>query len=52
MKSSIDKQNMSELEKSLDIFKLGLMMLECAIGGFEKFEHSSILHEAIKTIFT
>ena len=23
----------AEVEKSLDIFKLGLMMLECAIGG-------------------
>jgi hypothetical protein len=37
MKASIDKQSMIETEKSFDIFKLGLMMLECAIGGFEKF---------------
>jgi len=34
MKSSIDRPINMEIEKSLDTFKLGLMLLECAIGGF------------------
>ncbi len=28
------------------------MMLECAIGGFENFEQSPLLHEALRWAFT
>lgn len=37
MKTTLDRPMNTELERSLDVFKLGLMMLECAIGGFENF---------------
>lgn len=37
MKSSISQPVNLEAERSLDIFKLGLIMLECAIGGYENF---------------
>ena len=52
MKFSTEKAPNNEVDKSLDIFKLGLMLLECAIGGLEKFEQSSLLHESLKIIFT
>jgi hypothetical protein len=34
MRSSIEQPANLEAERSLDIFKLGLIILECAIGGF------------------
>lgn len=44
MKSSISQPANLEAERSLDIFKLGLVMLECAVGGFENYEQSDYLH--------
>lgn len=50
------KQNQNQLNQetdlSLDVFKLGLIMLECAIGGLENFEQSQLVQEALKVIFT
>jgi hypothetical protein len=52
MKSSISQPANLEAERALDIFKLGLIILECAVGGFENFEQSSTIHETLKSIFT
>ena len=37
MKSSITQPTNLETERALDIFKLGLIILECSIGGFENY---------------
>lgn len=37
MKTSIEKPVNLEVERSLDIFKFGLIMLHAAIGSFENF---------------
>lgn len=42
----------SEVERCLDIFKFGLMMLECAIGGLENFEQTTTIQETLKFYFT
>jgi hypothetical protein len=34
------------------VFKLGLVLLECAIGGFENFEHSGVLLETVRSAFS
>ena len=52
MKSSISQPANLEAERSLDIFKLGLIMLECAIGGFETYEQSDCLHEVLKIVLS
>lgn len=51
MKYSQNQLN-QEIDRSLDVFKLGVMMLECAIGGLSNFEQSALIHEALKNIFT
>ena len=51
MRSTIDKST-AEQERTIDVFKVGLMMLECAIGGFENFEQSPLLWEALRAVFT
>lgn len=51
MKYSQSQLN-QEIDRSLDVFKLGVMMLECAIGGLSNFEQSSLIQEALKSIFT
>ena len=52
MKSSISQPANLEVERSLDIFKFGLIMLECAIGGFENYEQSDYIHEILKVVFS
>lgn len=52
MKSSISQPANLEAERALDIFKLGLIILECAVGGFENFEQSSVIHETLKAMFS
>ena len=37
MKNSLDKPINLDMERSVDIFKIGLIMLNCAIGSFENF---------------
>jgi hypothetical protein len=41
-----------ETDRAFDVFKLGLIMLECAIGGLENFEQSQLIEEALKSLFT
>ena len=52
MKTSIEKPLNLDIERSADIFKLGLIMLNCAIGSFENFEQSGFLFETLKYVFT
>lgn len=52
MKSSIEKPLNLDIERSVDIFKLGLIMLNCAIGSFENFEQSGYIFENLKYVFT
>ena len=52
MKSSISQPANLEAERSLDIFKLGLIILECAVGGFDSFEQSDYLHDILKIVFS
>ena len=52
MKSSISQPVNLEAERALDIFKLGLIVLESAIGGFDSYEQSDSLHEILKIVFS
>ncbi len=52
MKSSISQPVNLEAERSLDIFKLGLIVLECAVGGFENYLQSDSIHEILKIVFS
>lgn len=45
-------QQTQDIDRSLDVFKLGVMMLECAIGGLSNFEQSSLIQEALRNVFT
>ena len=42
----------TQVDRSMDVFKFGLMMLECAIGGLQNFEQTVIIHQALKFYFT
>lgn len=37
MKNSMDKGQTLEIDRSLDVFKIGLCVLQCAIGSFEVY---------------
>ena len=52
MKSSITQPANLEAERALDVFKLGLIVLECAIGTFENFEQSAIIHDTLRSVFS
>lgn len=52
MKNSIERPLNLELEISYDIFKIGLILLECSIGCLENFEQTNILYDAVKYLFS
>jgi hypothetical protein len=49
--SNVEKSNVNvEIERSIDMFKIGIIMFQCSIGSFEIYEQSSVLFENLKSI--
>lgn len=40
--------NNVEVERAIDVFKIGIILFQCAVGSFEIYEQSSVLFDNLK----